>query len=122
MDDPQNRRRFTRVNVGEDHSARFRMDERDFVGLTLTNLSAGGCCVKVPAVQAAGIRKGTEVTDLRLVHPRLPSLPLRAAACWLLGRQPGRVEGFLLVGFEFLDISPQYQETLEAYVQELLRP
>jgi c-di-GMP-binding flagellar brake protein YcgR len=119
MDDPQNRRRFTRVNVGGDHTASFRLGERAFLGLALTNLSAGGCCLKLPAVQAEGIEKGCAVTQFCLVHPRLPSIPLEATVCWLLGRQPGRVEGFLLVGFEFHGISPQYQETLDTYVGSL---
>jgi len=54
------------------------------------------------------------------VHPRIPSTPLRATICWLMGRQPGRTEGVLLVGLEFTDPNPQFQETLDAYVQSLL--
>jgi len=122
MNDSLNRRRYTRVNVDADHTARFRMGERSFVGLALTNLSAGGCCLRIPAAEAGELEKGTQVTALYLVHPRIPSVPLQATVCWLLGRHPDRTEGWLLVGLEFLDTSPQCLETLEEYVQELLRP
>lgn len=121
MDDHANRRRFPRVNVDEQHTVRFRFQDRELVGLPMTNLSAGGCCVKVVPAQAEGLDKGAAVESLFLVHPKIPSVPLRAMVCWLMGRQPGRTEGFALVGFEFTDITPQYQEALDAYVAELLK-
>ena len=69
---------------------------------------------------AEGLEKGTLVNLLYLVHPRIPSVPLQAAICWLMGKQPGRTEGFILVGFEFINPSPKFQDTLDAYVKELL--
>ena len=120
MNDPTELRRYRRVNVGEDHTVRFRVGEKSLAGLTMTNLSAGGCCIKVPAIQSEGMDKGALVSMLYLVHPRIPSIPLQASICWLLGKQPGRLEGFILVGFEFIDPSPQFQDTLDAYVQRLL--
>lgn len=121
MDDPANRRRFARVNVDDQHTVRFRFQDRELVGLPMTNLSAGGCCVKLVPAQAEGLDKGVGVEDLFLVHPRIPSVPLRAMVCWLMGRQPGKTEGFALVGFEFTDITPEFQASLEAYVAELLK-
>jgi c-di-GMP-binding flagellar brake protein YcgR len=121
MDDHANRRRFPRVNVDERHTVRFQFQSRELVGLPMTNLSAGGCCVKVVPSQAEGLVKGVAVEGLFLVHPNIPSVPLRAMVCWLMGRQPGKTEGFALVGFEFTDITPQYQESLDAYVAELLK-
>ncbi len=113
-------RRYSRVNVGEDHTAHFRMGGKSLTGLTMTNLSVGGCCIKVPAAQSEGMGKGTPVSVLYLVHPRIPSVPLQASVCWLLGNQPGRIDGFILVGFEFTNPNPQFQDTLDTYVQELL--
>ncbi len=121
MNDLANRRRFARVNVGTDHTVRFQLQGRELVGLTMTNLSAGGCCVKVHPTQAEPLDKGVAVEGLFLVHPRIPSVPLQATVCWLMGKQPGKVDGFTLVGFEFTNISSQYQETLDAYVTELLK-
>jgi len=120
MPDPSERRNHTRVNVSEEHTVRFHLGERSITGLTMTNLSAGGCCFKIPVTQSEGMIKGAQVSRLYLVHPRIPSTPLRATICWLMGRQPGRTEGVLLVGLEFTDPSPQFQETLDAYVQSLL--
>jgi hypothetical protein len=54
------------------------------------------------------------------VHPRIPSTPLQASVSWLLGRQPGKNEGFVLVGFEFINPSSHFQAALDQYVQELL--
>lgn len=121
MNDLINRRRFLRVNVSEHHTVRFKIGERALAGLVMTNLSAGGCCVKIPSSQSEWLEKGTAVSAMYLVHPRIPSVPLQAAVCWLLGKQPGKTDGFVLVGFEFVDPSPQFQETLDAYVRELLR-
>jgi c-di-GMP-binding flagellar brake protein YcgR len=120
MNDPTNRRQFPRVNVSVDHTVRFRLGERSATGLTMINLSAGGCCIKVPAEEAEGLEKGTLVSMLYLVHPRIPSVPLQATICWLMGKQPGRTEGFILVGFEFINPSPKFQKTLNSYVLELL--
>ena len=121
MNEPLQRRRHVRANVDENHTVRFRFGERAYTAMVMTNLSAGGCCVKVPAAAAACMEKGTLVHMLYLVHPHLPSTPLQASVCWLLGRQQGRSEGYVLVGFEFINPSPHFQRTLEAYVQELLR-
>jgi c-di-GMP-binding flagellar brake protein YcgR len=120
MNDPANRRRYARVNVGGDHTVRFKLGERSMSGLAMTNLSAGGCCIRIPSAQAEAMDKGTLVSMLYLVHPRIPNVPLEAVVCWLLGKQPGKTDGFVLVGFEFVDPSPQFQETLDAYVKELM--
>jgi hypothetical protein len=120
MPDPTNQRRFPRVNVGNDHSARFKLGEHAYNDLAVANLSAGGCCVKIPAVQAEKLEKGTQVAMLYLVHSRIPSVPLQATVCWMLGKQPGKTDGFVLIGFEFQNLSPQFLETMETYVNELL--
>lgn len=121
MDDSSNRRRYPRANVDEDHTVRFHLGDKAYTGLVMTNLSAGGCCIKVPAEEAEGMAKGTLVHTMYLVHPRIPSTPLQASISWLLGRQPGRNEGVVLVGLEFVDLNPYFQATLERYVQEILR-
>lgn len=120
MNSQTNRRRYDRVNVDETHTVRFRLGEKSCSGLVMTNLSAGGCCVKVPVEQAEGMEKETMVHMMYLVHPRIPSTPLQASVSWLLGRQPGKNEGFVLVGFEFINPSPHFQDALDQYVQELL--
>jgi c-di-GMP-binding flagellar brake protein YcgR len=120
MNDQIERRRFVRVNVNESHTARLQIGEKTFSSLIVTNLSAGGCCVRVPASLADELDKGTLIHMLYLVHPRIPSVPLQASVNWLLGKQPGRSEGFVLVGLEFIDPVPHYQETLDTYVKSLL--
>jgi hypothetical protein len=120
MNDQINRRRHDRVNVSGEHTVRFRMGGKSFTGLTMTNLSVGGCCLKVPTSQSEGMDKGALVSMVYLVHPRIPSVPLQASICWRLGKQPGATDGFVLVGLEFIDATPQFRATLEAYVQELL--
>lgn len=120
MNDSEPRRRFPRVNVDEDHRVLFQIGDRTASDVVITNLSAGGCCVKLACAQADGLDKGTVIPTLTLVHPRMPSEPLQAMICWMLGKQPGRVDGFILVGFEFTNADPHVQATLDAYVKELL--
>ena len=120
MENLAERRRFPRVNVGPDHTVRFKLEDQSFNGLTMTNLSAGGCCVKVLARKAERLNKGTTVSMLYLVHPRLPSVPLEATVCWLLGKQTGKADGFMIIGLEFVNPSPRFQETVDIYVRELL--
>jgi c-di-GMP-binding flagellar brake protein YcgR len=120
MNSPIDRRRYSRVNVGGDHTVSFQVGEKSLTGLTMIDMSAGGCCIRIPTTQIEGITKGILVSTLYLVHPRIPSVPLQASVNWLLGKLPGKIEGFVLVGLEFIDPSPQFQETLDTYVRELL--
>lgn len=119
MNDPLNGRRFPRVNVGEDHLVRFQVGDAPPSDLPMTNLSAGGCCIKVPSEHAAWAARGTRIDELYLIHPRIPNEPLSAEIRWLLG-QAGKTSGFVLVGFSFLDPSPEVETALDRYVTELL--
>lgn len=119
MDAANNHRRFPRVNVDEDHTARFVVGDRSVHGIVITNLSAGGCCVKVPSDLGELMAKGTSVSMLVIVHPGIPNVPLQATVCWLLGQQGGGSGGFNLVGLEFVNPNPKFQRTLAEYVEEL---
>jgi len=120
MDAVNNQRRFPRVNVDEDHTARFVVGECSVHGILITNLSAGGCCVKVSSELGELMGRGTSVSMLVIVHPGIPNVPLQATVCWLLGQQ-GRGSGaFNLVGLEFVNPNPKFQRTLAEYVEGLL--
>ncbi len=120
MDDFSNRRQYPRVNVSDDHGARFNVGNVSLRDLILTNLSAGGCCIRVPATQSELLEKGVMVNMVYLIHPSLPSVPLQATVSWLLGKQAGKTEGSIFVGLEFVNANPKFQETINDYVKELL--
>lgn len=109
-----------RVSVGGEFRASFKLGARSFTRLPLTNLGAGGCCLKVDAPTAAHLSKGALLQELVIRHPGLPELPQQALVVWMLGRPAPKArppeEGFVLVGIKFIRPSPHFQFRVHEYV------
>ncbi len=120
MDQPAERRRYPRLSVDASFTARFRAADFSFTAVPMSDLSAGGVCLRVDAALAEPLSKGVAVTQLCLEHPGLPKTPLRGQVSWLMGKVPGKTEGFVLVGVEFVDLNPKTEAALASFVAERL--
>lgn len=115
------RRRFPRVSLsGAEHRIRFQVQGSSVEGVRIVNLSAGGCGLEVPMVQAMGLEVGTVLEGFYVEHPEVPHLPLPATVVRVLGKVPGKTSGYVLVGVEFPDLTPIVQGLLAAHVERLL--
>ncbi len=112
-------RRFERLSVGPDYRATIAFQGRELKGIVLQNISAGGCGVQVPRPEAAGMDSGLSL-DLHFVHPALPYVPLEATIVRLLGRATGDQEGYVLLGLEFVYITPTVQRLIQSHVSAQL--
>lgn len=108
-------RRFERLSVGPDYRATMVFQGRDLKHIVLQNISAGGCGVQVPRPEAAGMDSGLRIS-LHLVHPSLPYVPLEATIVRLLGRATGSQEGYVLLGLEFVYVTPTVQRLIQRHV------
>lgn len=114
----EERRTSPRLTVGPDHRVRFTVQGRLYSGVPLSDISAGGCCARMPVVQAEDLERGMLLESLHLAHPRLPGAELRGRLAWIMGRVPGKTEGIVVLGIEFLDPAPAVRQAIEAYVAE----
>jgi len=98
---------------------RFNHAKQDYHA-PVTNLSAGGCCIRIAPHEALLLERGTPISMLRLMHPEIPSVPLQGRVCWIMGKRTEVQDGFSLVGIEFINPSPNFMALLEGYVTGLL--
>ena len=120
MDSPADRRRYPRLSVDASYTARFHGAGKVFMAVAMVDLSAGGICLRMDPRESGPLLKGTQVTALYLDHLGLPTVPLQGLVSWVMGRVPGKVEGFILVGVEFLNLNPKVEAILAQHVQERL--
>lgn len=120
MDTPADRRRYPRLSVDASYTARFRAADKSFTAVPMSDLSAGGICLRVAAIEAETLVKGTLVSTLYLDHPNLPKVPIQGQVTWMMGKVPGKLTGFVLVGVEFVALNPKTEAALANYVDERL--
>ncbi len=120
MESEAERRRHPRLSVDPSYTVRFKAGSRTFTAVPMTDLSAGGFCLRMTPKEAEGLAKGTSVASLYLDHLGLPTLPLQGQVVWVMGRVPGKVEGFVLVGIEFVNLHAKVEAALALYVRERL--
>jgi hypothetical protein len=106
--------------VDASYTARFQGAGTGFNAVSMVDLSAGGICLRMDPRESGPLVKGTQVTSLFLDHQGLPTVPLQGLVSWVMGRVPGKVEGFILVGVEFMNLNPKVESALAQHVQERL--
>jgi len=117
MTDQHEKRRFPRLSItDEEYSIRFQSRGLDIVNSRLVNLSAGGCGLEVQMVDAHDLEMGDILESIYLDHPDLPYVPLSGVIVRLLGKVPGKTSGYILVGMEFLGITPFLQGLIADHV------
>ena len=113
-------RRFDRLSVGPDYGISLEFQGRVLEDAVLQNLSACGCGVKVPRSEGVGFEMGQCVDRLLLVHPALPLVPLEGTIVRVLGRANDNREGYLLLGIDFIYVSPTVECLIAQHVAKLL--
>jgi len=124
--DPAERRHHPRLSLGPGFQARFMAGDLLVPEADLLDLSAGGCCLRLPLERCREIRRGVDLEEFHLLHPDLPKGVLPARVSWVLGRTPGALEGggpdrYCLVGVEFTGIPDRAARAIGAYVARNLR-
>lgn len=110
------RRKTPRLSLGPGFGARFMVGDRLVPDAELTNLSAGGCCLKVSADLGAELTVGDALEEFHFLHDDLPRGVLQARVRWVLGRIGRRC----LVGVDFGPAPAGLGEALEAFVSTRL--
>lgn len=120
MEPSADRRRYPRLSVDANFTVRFSAAGRSFSAVPMADLSAGGICLRVDAREAEPLVKGTALAALFMDYPGLPKSPLQGQVTWLMGKVPGKVEGFVLVGVEFVNLNPKVEAALAKFVDDRL--
>jgi hypothetical protein len=117
---PADRRHSPRLTLGKGYHARFLVGDLLVDAADLVDLSAGGCCLRLPLDRCAELQKGVNLDEFHLIHPDLPQGILPGRVRWLMGRPPGPDEGtrgrYCLVGVEFLEPPEALVASIRDYI------
>lgn len=94
-----------------DYSSQLLLGGHIYSDLPVTNLSLGGCCLKLPAALAPHLRDYTLVEELRLSRPYSGPYPVKARIAWHARPWLG--------GNRWVKVGLQFLETPEPCVREL---
>jgi len=120
LDPVSEMRRFDRLSVGPEYEVSLEFQGRELIGAVLQNISACGCGLKLPRSEAAGLEAGLRFERLYLIHAALPFVPLEATIVRMLGRAEGSREGYILLGLDFVYVSPTVEHLLQRHIDEQL--
>jgi c-di-GMP-binding flagellar brake protein YcgR len=113
----QERRRFPRMSTsGMPYGVRFRLQDREVKTARLSNLSASGCGLELQMIDVLNLELGLVLHDFYLEHPDLPLVPLHAEVVRILGKVPGKTQGYALVGLEFTQMGTHVQTLIANHV------
>jgi len=113
------RRHAPRLSLGRGHRARFMVGDLLVDQAELTDISAGGCCLRLAPERCLGIQKGVALDEFHLLHDDLPKGVLPCRVKWILGRIDGDTgpgQRYCLVGVEFLLPPEELTLAIEAFV------
>lgn len=121
---PVERRSCPRLTLGAGFHARFMVGDELFPAADLLDLSAGGCCLRLPLDLCGEVQRGAGLDEFHFLHRDLPKGVLKGSVKWVLGRNPGTMESggagrYCLVGVEFRDIPEALGQAIAAYVDRL---
>ena len=121
------RRHSPRLSLDEGFRASFMIEDVRVDQASLTDLSVGGCCLRLAMEHCRGLEKGVALQAFRLVHPDLPGDGLQGRVKWVLGRaaeamgKPG--PPYCLVGVAFEQVPEAAGQAIAAFVAgQLLGP
>lgn len=110
-------RRFPRMSTsGRPYRVSFRLMGQVIEDSRLANLSACGCGLEVQMAEVGNLELGSVLEALYLDHPELPLVPLQASVVRILGKVPGKTQGYALVGLEFLQITDLVRDLIQEHV------
>jgi hypothetical protein len=121
MTEPSNQRRYPRVSTsGRDYGIRFSIVEQEVLEARMANLSASGCGLEVPMGDAWSIDIGTNLEGIYIDHPDVPYVPLQGTVVRVLGKIPGKMVGYVLVGVDFNKVTDLVQGLIRDHVDQRL--
>lgn len=94
----------------------FKIHDRMVTSARLANISASGCGLEIQMVDAWDLDSGSVLENLCILHPDLPCVPLQGTVVRLLGKVPGKTNGYVLAGVEFSVITPFIQNLIQQHV------
>ena len=122
MSEESDRRRFARLSTaGGAYQVTFTLGETLVTNARLANISSGGCGLEIQMADARDLDTGAVLENLCLIHPDLPCVPLQATVVRLLGKVPGKTNGYLLAGVEFTTVTPFVRNLIEGHVLAMTR-
>ncbi len=109
-----------RVTLDPGYSATFTHEGRIFAGIPMTSFSTGGFGLRLPAAVTAGMEPGQPLFHIHLEHPDLPGEEVQGVITHLLAQRHGNAEGYVLLGVQFVDPTPEFQSAVKAFVADHL--
>ena len=114
------KRLHSRVAVETQCKARFQMGGKSYNNITVENLGADGCCIKLPSQAAPGLNEKTTLEGWELIHPSLPKGTIKAKVVWCHGQDQPRTE-YIETGVQFMEVPSGYTRDLDKYVNTLAK-
>jgi len=114
----QDRRRAQRLSTsGSQYQVIFQVQGREVRQARLANISSTGCGLEVPISEAWNLETGSVLKELYMDHVDLPYVPLQGFVVRMLGKVPGKTNGYVLVGVDFTQITPFIQELIQSHIE-----
>lgn len=110
-------RLFARLSYLPQCEATFLLGGQAFAQVPVLNLGANGCCVRLPALAAPLLEPKARLDRWTLVHPLLPTGPIKANVMW--SRLEEEQGGGLRAGVRFQDAPIGYTRRLDEFVTRL---
>lgn len=120
MEQQDERRQHPRLNLGEAYTARFEVSSKVYRGVPMTNVSIGGLGLCMQAEDLGAIASGTELRNLVMEHPSLPSMRMMGVVRHILGLHAGKTSGPVFLGVQFVDPPEGIVRQLEAFIARRL--
>ena len=113
--------RHPRLSVGTDYSCSFRINGVVYQDVALTVFCAIGCGFRVDAQRSGPFHVGGFIQSFHLYHDQLPQVPMQGCISRVIGKIPGRTEGYVLIHMDFVNINERLMNIFEEHVIQRLR-
>ena len=114
------KRLHSRVDVEAQCKARFQLGGKSYNNITVENLGADGCRIKLPSQAATSLNEKSTLDAWELIHPSLPSGTIKAKVVWCHGQDQPRTE-YVETGVQFMDVPSGDTRDLDKYVTTLAK-
>jgi len=114
-------RHHSRVSVDPQCRAQFQLRGEPYRNIPVSDLGSDGCRIQIPIQSIGGLSDESLLDRLELIHPALPSAPVKAKVVWVHGEDRPKT-GFIASGIQFLDAPAGFTRKIAEYVTTLEPP
>ena len=114
-------RHHSRVSVEPQCRVQFQLRGEAYRNIPVADLGADGCRIQIPIHSVGGLSEESLLERFELIHPALPSAPVKAKVVWVHGEDLPKT-GFIASGVRFMDAPDAYTRRLAEYVTTLDPP